>query len=919
MASVVGYVHQQVDFLQGISQFGEEFAGCCMQLNRLCVEFYSFVSHHIFIHEKEWTEALHAFRESVFKSTEGTRTHRRELYDQKKTILLNPAAVVKHSSGQFGQISQRLSQLLQQGSSNPSLSQICVACGKTGGFMTQCSAKRCNEVFHIQCATSTPYSKKFKTNFYRCSKCTAVEIKHVKPPKKRNRTNSKVGSASGKGDGDGCQYDSAAATFSTDSTLSSSDDECPAAEAATATAPALASTPAVGSASGEGDGHGFQDDSAAATFSTNLNPSSSDDECPAAKAATATAVDNHLTVLIDISEVLSALHCAQGELSSLQLISQALPSIPHQNVSLFSSIVAEIRSKLSKLTALVVNEHNSLLADAIDAVGTMADAIDDVSTIHSPLSSDDLLFFSTEASIGHSTAQPLPLATAVIETPSVMKTPAATFPPSVSLAMSSASTAFDTRLPLKGWLDMQHMIACIGMFGVLNRDTLWILQHHCDSIILNPTNSSKWSEFFTRYVSNHNFKYVVAFVNVNGGIVDVYSRYHDSGMHWIVSVGDVSRKTAWNYDPQGTQMKHCRGLDILSAVVSHKTSSVFKFVQVNCPFQFQCQRSLDSEHCGVWCLMFTLNWCTNTLREYEDHMTSLHKQSKNLTGFAENCRLHFNADLEQAVVDKTLMFWNSPKIISYNDSFWTVTNEMRLDCLLRDRFQCDFQEQKHVDGRLKPLSFGDMQEGNPWEAVHFYAGTNRLVKVYRILLGAKSSSTTNFLAQALHEASATAYVCLRKKWYHHIFGVVTRGAHTSYVHVCIVRSLLCASNFNASKARSAIVDLVRSLGLAHGDPHIGNAKARTDSPDIFEVIDFERSFLLSKNLQTDDGLIASIVSDSEQYFDGNLQVRIQLLAKMANMGVTKIRNRFQIMCANQLDILKLGLNDFLKCFDSGEM
>jgi hypothetical protein len=112
---------------------------------------------------------------------------------------------------------------------------------------------------------------------------------------------------------------------------------------------------------------------------------------------------------------------------------------------------------------------------------------------------------------------------------------------------------------------------------------------------------------------------------------------------------------------------------------------------------------------------------------------------------------------------------------------------------------------------------------------------------------------------------------------------------------------------------------VRSLGLVHDDPHIGNIKARSDSPDIFEVIDFERSFLLSKNWQSQDGLIASIVSDSEQYFDGNLQVRIQLLAKMEKMGVTKTRNPFQIMCANQLNILNLGLNDFLEFFDSGEM
>ncbi len=71
-------------------------------------------------------------------------------------------------------------------------------------------------------------------------------------------------------------------------------------------------------------------------------------------------------------------------MSSLQLISQAVPSIPQQNLSLFRSIVADIRDKLSKLTALAVNVesthveriHNSLLADAIDAVGAMEDAID---------------------------------------------------------------------------------------------------------------------------------------------------------------------------------------------------------------------------------------------------------------------------------------------------------------------------------------------------------------------------------------------------------------------------------------------------------------------------------------------------------------------------------------------------------------
>ena len=400
MASAVGYVHQQVDFLQGISQFGEDFAGCCMQLNSLCVEFFSFVSHHIFIHEKEWAEALHAFRESVFKSAEGTRTQRRELYDQIKTILLNPAAVVKHSSGQFGQISQRLSQLLQQDSSNPSLSQICVVCGKSGGFMTQCSAKRCNEVFHILCAASTLYSKKFTTKYYRCSKCSAVEIKPVKPPKKRNRTNSKpkVGSASGKGDGDGCQDDSAAATFSTNSTPSSSGDECSAAKAATATAPALASTPAVGSASGEGDGGGCQDDLAAATFSTNSTPSSSGDECSAAKAATAPpsapAVDQHpiskfTSISSDDSRDLSTF-VVKDNARETDVFLDACEQLSSAQSDL-STLQKDMRTGHQPLKANVLQVREALneIVSTIDKLNKVARGIQSASNISSvPASSD---------------------------------------------------------------------------------------------------------------------------------------------------------------------------------------------------------------------------------------------------------------------------------------------------------------------------------------------------------------------------------------------------------------------------------------------------------------------------------------------------------------------------------------------------
>jgi hypothetical protein len=82
------------------------------------------------------------------------------------------------------------------------------------------------------------------------------------------------------------------------------------------------------------------------------------------------------------------------------------------------------------------------------------------------------------------------------------------------------------------------------------------------------------------------------------------------------------------------------------------------------------------------------------------------------------------------------------------------------------------------------------------------------------------------MAQALHEASATAYVCSKKNWYFQVFGVITQGARAAYIHVCIVRSLLDDANdanLNVQQA-SSFVHLLKLVGLVHGDPHPGNAK-----------------------------------------------------------------------------------------------
>lgn len=63
-------------------------------------------------------------------------------------------------------------------------------------------------------------------------------------------------------------------------------------------------------------------------------------------------------------------------------------------------------------------------------------------------------------------------------------------------------------------------------------------------------------------------------------------------------------------------------------------------------------------------------------------------------------------------------------------------------------------------------------------------------------------------------------------------------------------------------------------------------------PDTFEVIDFGRSFLLGANNKQ------SMVSISEQFFDGNVEQRKTLLDVMRTQGLDKTRMRFVEMCSN---------------------
>jgi hypothetical protein len=465
-------------------------------------------------------------------------------------------------------------------------------------------------------------------------------------------------------------------------------------------------------------------------------------------------------------------------------------------------------------------------------------------------------------------------------------------------------------LPLQGRINNDHVSDCLSMFAILRQDTLFILPIHCFSISLHPNQSQNWPRSFTRFVSKYNFNYVVAMLSIDPS--GNASNSNDSQeTRWVASVGNVAHKRAWYYGPSKNSglYKSPLLINILSAVMTYKTKKEFTFQKSGCPVKhkFRCSHPSDNTHCGIWSLMLIQNWCTYTVQQYIDHVKDMSLES--MITFAKNCREQLISDLEKGVADSSMMF--CPPISKVKSSFWTFTKQMHFAYCLKGKFGGDFQEQCFQDGTLKTLDPNDgmkcEEDGNPRESVHFFTSQDSFVKVYRILLGSSDHASTSNLAKALHEASATAYVCPKYKWRCEVFGIVTQGVHASYLHVCILRSLLNAAGLSEEKAQCAFISLLERWGVVHGDPHVGNAKMKLGLTEI-ELIDLERSFLLGS------GDKADIISSTREYVN-NANARHRLLEKMRKQGMDDVRKRFCGICKNQIDLLKLELKDFLKIFD----
>jgi len=474
------------------------------------------------------------------------------------------------------------------------------------------------------------------------------------------------------------------------------------------------------------------------------------------------------------------------------------------------------------------------------------------------------------------------------------------------------------KLPVS-WFDSALISRCLSAFSFLARDIFFIDPDYCDTILIHE-NTMEWPKSFLRDAKQSKFNFVVAFVSLQQmvGLRVTGNR----GYHWIVVVGDLQKRISWVYDPADSSLatdSYTREVGILSKFMRavRPTESVC-FKQEQCPFKFQCQDvKEDSQHCGLWCVFYTMNLCLGTLPVYERLCTSA-KGTGGLAKFALKLKKHLYSDIvrHKYLLDMSFVdIWQSPTINHSHpiNDFWTITPVNFFD-FCQMRFSSNFSEMdRHFQMRV-----ADGPPPLPHQRVMFISNGIFVIKVYRFLWGKISEID---LAQALHETAATAYVCLRKKkWYFDVFGVVTAGVRATYVYICVCRKML--DHTNAPLSHNPFVKLYEKTGVAHGDGHSGNVMNKRFCKHSFECIDFERSFLPNSTVEP-----AAIIVTIHSYYEAcSDEVRSRILINaIKNQGLERTRANFRHFaraCLKEDAIQYLfyhGKTDFLKIFERREV
>jgi hypothetical protein len=397
----------------------------------------------------------------------------------------------------------------------------------------------------------------------------------------------------------------------------------------------------------------------------------------------------------------------------------------------------------------------------------------------------------------------------------------------------------------------------------------------------------------------------------------------NDGYHWIVLLADLSKDEGWIYDPmKNVEFQYIAEFQAFQKFVGDlKGKSNFALRRTQCPFSTNCQTGSDGVHCGAWCSMFMIAWCLGptVLHSYENYCKERSRYENGLMALALQFRGRLCADIvRHELLDVTFLHfgWKSPTAQHSTaqhrtNGFW-INSPLHICAQLQIKYGSRFTEvnpMKNGNWDARPLSVKCTSSPCVKNPMFFRDGI-RIVKVYRFLWG---KINPEFLALALHEVAATAYVCPIKEWNFEVFGLLTTGICASYVYVCICRDELACEIQDPNEAGRAIVGLFEDTGVAHGDGWVRNVMMVKLSKQIHQVIDFERSFIPNIN-----GNPNEIRRTSLDYASADTTRRAVLLKDIGRQGLNRTRKNFITMATEILsgrtNLFDCGIHDFIQVF-----
>ena len=292
----------------------------------------------------------------------------------------------------------------------------------------------------------------------------------------------------------------------------------------------------------------------------------------------------------------------------------------------------------------------------------------------------------------------------------------------------------------------------------------------------------------------------------------------------------------------------------------------------------------------------------------QQFLSSVQKQS--LCGFSQYQRAFF----KHSSAKSNQRGLQPPAVLFNPSSFWTISRHIDAVHELNTRFNCEFAE--HTNSRGTLIRFQPhADKRKSWESAHHFVSATYVAKVYRILLDpTKPISCYKELSVALHESAATAFVCKQRSWSHDVFGLAFTETDADepflHIHICLIRTRLDSKDVTPIQASAAVVELLTSVGVMHGDGHVGNAKFRSNGSNVIELLDFERSFLTRSN----DALIEMIKKYAE-----DPQSQEKLLLQMQHLGMNDTRFRFNRFVRGRIwHIFDITMDDILSVFKGKE-